>query len=176
MNLQMLTTEQHSNIGSSLAGHDELMLNLQLNVFRHPFFPESAAVDPGGFAFEDLNVRCADDFPVDIGQHPVQTWIGMLKDCIDPTHTIAGTPGVVRCHDGFKDVPPISRALLIERISLGQQAITASFFQPEFELGFVGIETDSGSGIGTADALPADIEPIFPRQGFGADQPQSRPT
>jgi hypothetical protein len=99
----------------------------------------------------------------------------MLKDCIDPTHTIAGTPCVVRCHDGFKDIPPIGRALLIERISLGQQAITASFFQPEFELGFVGIQADSGSGsIGTANALPADVQPVFPRQGLGADQPQCR--
>jgi hypothetical protein len=72
MNLHVLTTEQNSHIGSSLTGHDELMLNLQLNVFRHAFFPESTAVDPGGFAFEDLNVRCSDDFTIDIGQHPVQ--------------------------------------------------------------------------------------------------------
>ncbi|MPN29263.1 hypothetical protein SDC9_176715 [bioreactor metagenome] len=120
MNLQVLTTEQDSNIGGSLAGHDQLMLNLQLNVLRHPFFPESAAVDASGFAFEDLNVRCANDFSVDICQHPVQLRIGMLKNCIDTTHAIAGTPGVVRCHDGFKDVPPVSRTLLIERINFGQ--------------------------------------------------------
>ena len=38
---QVLTTEQNSHIGSSFAGHNELMLYLQLNVFRHTFFPES---------------------------------------------------------------------------------------------------------------------------------------
>lgn len=120
MNLQMLTTEQDSNIRSCLASDDELMLNLQLNVFRYTFFPESCTIDPGRFAFKDLNVRCADDFPIDIGQHPVQLGIGMLKYRIDTTHPITRTFGVVRCHDGFEDVSPISRTFLIERISLGQ--------------------------------------------------------
>ena len=119
MNLQVLTTEQNSNIRRSFTGHDELMLNLQLNVLRHTLLPEPAAVNAGGFAFEDLDVRSTDDLPVDIGQHPVQLGIGMLKDRIDAPHSIAGTSCVVRCHDGFEDVSPIGRTFLVERISLG---------------------------------------------------------
>ena len=157
MNLQVLTTEQNSNIRRSFTGHDELMLNLQLNVLRHTLLPEPAAVNAGGFAFEDLDVRCTNDFPVDIGQHPMQLRIGMLKDCIDTTHSISGTPGVVRCHDGFEDVSPVCWAFLIERISLGQQAITASFFEPKFKLGFVGIQANGSGSIGTANALPTNI-------------------
>ena len=117
--LGVVTALLTTNFNSPLKAISDLY-HLQLNVFRHPFFPESAAVDPGGFAFEDLNVRCSDDFSVDIGQHPVQLRIGMLKNGIYTTYTIAGTPGVVRCHDGFENIPPVSRALLIERISLGQ--------------------------------------------------------
>ena len=44
--------------------------------------------------------------------------IGMLEDCVDSSYSIAGTPGVMRCHDGFENIPPVSRALLVEGISL----------------------------------------------------------
>ena len=47
-------------------------------VLRHAL-PEPTTVDPGSFAFEDLNVGCADDLPVNIGEHPVQQGIGVLK-------------------------------------------------------------------------------------------------
>ena len=56
------------------------------------------------------------------------------------------------------------------RIDLGQIAIATGLLEPEFELRFVGIQAHCRRGIGTADATPTDIEPLFTIKIVGLDE------
>lgn len=170
MYIQVLATEQHRHIGRLLARHGQLVHHLELHIFRHVLFPEGGTVYAGSFAFKDLYIVGADDLAVDVGQHPAQFWIGMLQHGIDSPHSIATALAVMPGEDGFEDVAPVRRTLLILRIDLGQGGIASGFFQPQFQLGLIRVEADSGGCIRAAYAAFTYRQPIFTRQLFGANQ------
>src|SRR5690554_7554136 len=78
--LQILTTEQHTDICCLLAGNGQLMLYLALNVIRHAIAPESLAKLPSRFAFKDLNFIAAHHGVIQVGQHPGFVLIRVLQD------------------------------------------------------------------------------------------------
>ena len=174
MDLQRLTAEQHGHISSLLAGDGELVHHLQLHILRHALFPEACPVYAGCLTFEDLHIVGPDHLAVDVGQHPGQLRIRMLQHGVDAPYLVLSALAVVPGHDGLQHVAPVHRAFLILRISLGHASITTGFLHPEFQLRFVGVQTDRSRSVRTADALLADLQPVLARQLLGADQAQSR--
>ena len=120
MDLQVLATEQYRHICSLLAGYGELVHDLQLYILGHTLLPEACPVYAGSLAFKDLYIVGADDLAVDVGQHPGQFRIRMLQYGIDTSYPATTTFGVVSRDNRLKDVAPVSRALLVKWIELGQ--------------------------------------------------------
>jgi len=174
VDFEMLTTEQNGDIRRLLAGDGELVHDLELNVFGYAFLPELCPIDAGRLAFEDLYLAGTGDFAVNVGQHPRQIRIGMLQDSVDAPYPIAGAFGVVGCDDWFKDIAPVSRALFIVWIGLGQRAITTGLLHPQFELALVRVQANRCCGIRTTDALLANGQPILAGQFLGLDQFECR--
>ena len=119
VDLQVLATDQHGDIRCQFAGDGQLVHDLQLHILRHALFPEARAVYAACFALKESYVICTDHLTVNVGQHPRQVWIWVLQYGVDSTHTFTGAFAVVRCHDGFEDIAPVRRALLILRVDLG---------------------------------------------------------
>ena len=76
----------------------------------------------------------------------------------------------MRGDDRLQQIAPIRRASLIVGIDFGQVAIATYLFEPEFELGLIGIETDCRSGIRATNAGLSDFQPATARQILGANQ------
>ncbi|MNN66318.1 hypothetical protein D3C81_1818870 [compost metagenome] len=85
----------------------------------------------------------------------------MLQHRINPADPMTTVPGVMGCDNRLQDIAPISRALFILRIELGQCGITAGFLQPQFQLRFVRVKAHGSGCIRTADALFAYGQPIL---------------
>src|SRR5690606_35810965 len=74
--------------------------------------------------------------------------------------------------DGLQHVAPVQWAFLILRIGLRHASIATGLLHPEFQLRLVGVQTDRSRSVRTADALLADLQPVFARQLLGTDQTQ----
>ncbi|MNJ41894.1 hypothetical protein D3C77_368360 [compost metagenome] len=134
MDFQMLATEQHRHISRLLASDCKLVHDLQLHIFGHALFPEACPVYAGSFAFEDLHLWSADYLAVDIGKHPGQRRIGMLKHRVDPSNLVLTALAVMPGHDRLQDIAPVQRAFLIVRIDLGHAGIATGLLQPQLQL------------------------------------------
>jgi len=166
--------DEHRHIRRLFAGHGELVHDLQLHVLRHAIAPQPRAVDARRLALQDLNRRSPHDLPVEVRQHPGM--FRVLQYRIDAPHPVARAPGVVRCHDGFEQRAPVHRALVVIGIDDRQTGIAPGLFHPQLQLGLVGMQAHSSSGIGTANTALADCQPILAVQVGGLDQLQSGPS
>jgi hypothetical protein len=170
--LQFLPTHEHGHIRCLLAGHGQLVHDLQLHILGHTIAPQPGSVDPRRLAFQDLDIRSSHDLPVEVRQHPGM--FRVLQHRIDAPHPVARAPGVVRGHDGFEQRAPVHRALVIIGIDHRQTGIAPGLLHPQLQLGLVGVQAHSGGSVGTANATLADFQPIVTLEGVGLDQLQSR--
>ncbi|MNR52389.1 hypothetical protein D3C85_1722310 [compost metagenome] len=74
------------------------------------------------------------------------------------------------CDNWLQDISPVSRALFILRIELGQCGVTAGLLQPQLQLGFVRVEAHGCGGIRAANTLFTHGQPVLARQLFSPHQ------
>ena len=170
VDLQFLAADQDCDIGSLLAGDRQLVHDLQLDVLRHAVLPELRAIDTSRLAFENLHIRCSNDFTINVGQHPRN--LRMTQHGIHTPHLVSGAFGVVGCNDGLQQSTPIHGAGFVIGIHSRQEIALACFVHPQLQLGLIRIEPNSRRCIRAANAFATDIQPGLTRHVLGRYQAQ----
>lgn len=98
----------------------------------------------------------------------------MLQYRIDAPDFVTAAHRVMRRHHRFQPISPVHRAGLVLRINFRQVGMPACLCHPEFELGFVGVETDRCSHVGAANALFSDRQPLVTVEVVGLDEFEGR--
>jgi len=168
VDLQVLAAQQHRYIRGVLAGHRQLMLDLQLHVLRHPVPPQPRAELSRGLALQDLDIRLAHHLAIDVGEH--ERHGGVLKNRVELADSAAGLLLVGHCHVGFQQGAPVTRVVHAGCV-LGAR-LPPGLLQPELQLTLVRVQAHGRGGIGTADPAPADFQPLPAVERARVDQAQ----
>jgi len=172
MHVELLAAQQHGDVCRLLARHGELVLYLDLHIFRYPITPEPPTELACRLAFEQLDLAVADDFTVHVREHEGDR--GMLENRVDASDTVARLLCVRRRDDRFQNRPPVDGLGCIVRIGLRQVRIPACLRKPQFQLALIRTEPNSSGCIASTNPGFPHLKPVLAWHVFRFHEPQCR--
>ncbi|KGR98760.1 hypothetical protein X977_5102 [Burkholderia pseudomallei MSHR7504] len=99
MDFQTLPAQQHGHVGSLLACDCQLVLHLQNHILGRPILPMAGTPISGGFALQDLHIRRADYFAIQVAEQ--ERHLGVLQHGVDFADAVARLLRVRSGHNWF---------------------------------------------------------------------------